>query len=100
MTYGHEAWDMSEEVCSKVRGWNGRCLAIIKARNGDVTADLIRTETNPETTSFDLLRALRARRCKWLGHILRLAPGRLIHMAVKQLGEDAAAAGDLRRRRT
>ena len=35
------------------------------------------------TTSFNLIRRIRARRLRWLGHILRAGPGHLTFQALK-----------------
>ena len=41
------------------------------------------TETSAKTRSYDLVGAIRRRRYRWLGHILRLDGDRLIKEAVK-----------------
>ena len=52
-----------------VNGFNSRCLSVI------TKADYKDTATNPD---FDLVRAVKTRRLRFLGHILRLDPSRLL----------------------
>ena len=47
-----------------------------------ITGKPIRDEARPQTTSFNLVRQIRIRRYRWLGHILRSCPHRLIHQAL------------------
>ena len=69
LTHACEAWTMTDEVSRKVNGFNSRCLHII---TGDHYRDTALTPT------FDLLSAIRKRRLRFLGHILRLDPDRLL----------------------
>ena len=48
------------------------------------TGNTIRQETTPSSTSVNLIHKLRARRHKWLGHIIRAGPDRLMYQAVEQ----------------
>ena len=65
LTYGSEIWTLNEQVMRKLRGVNSRLLSHITGRS-------YRDEARPSTTSFDLVRSIRIRRFRWLGHILRL----------------------------
>ena len=54
----------------------------------------MREEASRYTRTVDMVRIIRARRLKWLGHILRMGPERLIHQAVRFMS-DHRRAGDL-----
>jgi hypothetical protein len=62
VAYGVEAWDMTEKVMTRLRGWNSRCLHMITGRS-------YRDEAVSPT--FDLVASILSRRQKWLGHVLR-----------------------------
>ena len=62
LTHASEAWMLTEPVMRSVNGFNSRCLHIITRQDYRVTA------TAPE---YDLLLAIRQRRLRYLGHILR-----------------------------
>jgi hypothetical protein len=65
LSYGVEAWDMTEKLRTKLRGWNSRCLHVITGRS-------YRDEAVSPT--YDLVASVLSRRQKWLGHLLRAAP--------------------------
>ena len=69
LTHASEAWDFTEDVVRTVNGFNSRCLHIITGKSYRETA------TNPE---FDLVKAIRKRRLRYLGHILRMDSQRLV----------------------
>ena len=75
LTYGSEAWLMTEEIRRAINGANSRMMSII-------TGNSPHDEAKDGTRSFDLVRAIRARRLAWLGHILRMAPTRILVQAV------------------
>ena len=75
LTYGSEAWLMTEEIRRAINGANSRMVSII-------TGNSPHDEAKDGTRSFDLVRAIRARRLAWLGHILRMAPTRILAQAV------------------
>ena len=81
LTYGSEAWNLTKEVRRKLNGVNSRMVSII-------TGKTPHEEASDGTRSFDLVRAVRARRLSWLGHILRMDQDRLLVKAVKHLYED------------
>ena len=60
-----------------INGANSRMLARF-------TGKTIPQEARKATCSFDLVKAIRTRRFKWLGHILRAGPSRLIYQAVAE----------------
>ena len=51
-------------------------------------------EASPTTRSFDVVRCIRARRLRWVGHILRMDPSRMVHKALRHIHE-SRRAGDL-----
>ena len=74
-TFSHacEAWDLTEAVTKKINGFNSRCLHIITQKTYRETA------VNPD---FNLVGAVRKRRLRYLGHILRLPSDRLLRKAL------------------
>ena len=73
LTHACEAWTLTSNVQQKINGFNSRCLHII-------TGDSYRnTATKPV---FNLVRAIRRRRFKYLGHVLRMHPDRLIRQTL------------------
>ena len=78
MTYGSEAWYMNDEVQRKINGANSRMVSVI-------TGNTQRQEATEATCTFNLVRAIRARRLQWLGHILRMDEDRLLHKAVQHM---------------
>ena len=77
LTYGCETWDLDEVTCKQINGANSVMLARI-------TGCSFPSEARPGTTHLDLVRKIRIRRHKWLGHILRGNPTRLIAQAVDE----------------
>ena len=78
MTYGSEAWYMDDEVRRKINGANSRMVSVI-------TGNTQRQEATEATCTFNLVRAIRARRLQWLGHILRMDEDRLLLKAVQHM---------------
>lgn len=81
LTYGSETWDLNRKVQRKLNGANSLMLA-------SFTGKTIREEARPETTSFNLVRSIRVRRFRWLGHILRGGEERLVYAAMKAQSEN------------
>ena len=54
---GSEAWTFTEAAMKKIRGWCCGCLVTITSRT-------CREEAKAETTSFDMLGAIRVQRLK------------------------------------
>ena len=79
LTYGSEAWKLTKKVTATLNG--ARQLEDDKCDHGKddtrITGKTIREEASSGKT-FDLVMWIRARRLQWLGHILRLGPGRTI----------------------
>ena len=76
MTYGCETWDINEKTRKRINGANSAMLARI-------TGNSIPHEARPATTSLDLVRRIRMRRHRWVGHILRLGPSSIVYQALK-----------------
>ena len=70
-----------------VNGANSVMLSVI-------TGNTTRQEAVAESCSFKLVRAIRARRLQWLGHILRLDEERILQRAVKEVYENKSE-GDI-----
>ena len=68
-THACEAWDLTEKVKKSINGFNSRCLHNITGK------DYRETAVNPD---HNLVLAVRKRRLRYLGHILRMEPGRLV----------------------
>ena len=69
LTHACEAWDLTEDVQRMLRGFNSRCLHSI---TGQAYRD---TALNP---CYNLLLAIRRRRLRFLGHVLRMDADRLV----------------------
>ena len=78
LTHASEAWTLTEPVMRSVNGFNSRCLHVITGQDYRVTA------TSPE---YDLLRAIRQRRLRYLGHILRMPESRVVRRALVALAK-------------
>ena len=81
LTHSSEAWSLTGPVMRSVNGFNSRCLHVITGQDYRVTA------TAPE---YDLLRAIRLRRLRYLGHILRMPESRVVRCALLALTEGGA----------
>ena len=66
--YGQEGWELNQTVIKMLKGWNARCLSVITSN--EVVSECRRP-------SHDLIAALRVRRLRWVGHILRREESRL-----------------------
>ena len=76
--YGSEAWMMTQDVRRAINGANSRMVTVITGRSPH-------EEAKEGTRSFDLVRAIRAGRLAWLGHILRMSPTRMLAQAVTHM---------------
>ena len=63
---------MDDRACRAINGANAAMLS-------HITGNTIRHEATAATTTFQILRWIRARRLQWLGHILRMDEDRLIN---------------------
>ena len=69
LTHACEAWELSTRVIKKTNGFNSRCLHMITGRSYRNTAT---------TPHFNLVKAIRRRRLRYLGHIMRMDNSRLV----------------------
>ena len=76
MTYGCETWNIDEKTRKRLNGANSVMLARLTGKS-------IPQEARPGSTSLNLVRRIRMRRHRWLGHILRLGPGSITFQAIK-----------------
>ena len=86
LTYGCEAWDMDVQTMAKINGANARLLSRFTGKDAHA-------EASEATRSFDLVQAIRLRRFRWLGHILRMSEGRLVKLAARTQFERQSAGG-------
>ena len=71
-----------------MNGANSRMVARITGRD-------IATEARPATSSFDLVKKIRQRRLRWLGHLLRAGNDRLTYHALQSQINLQQRAGNL-----
>ena len=76
LTYGCESWALTEKVMRKINGANSRMLARVTGNN-------VRQEARACTTSYDIIKHIRAMRLKWLQQILCGDPNRMVFKAVE-----------------
>ena len=72
---------MNEGVCRFINGVNSKMVSRI-------TGQSIREEAKVGTRTLDLVRIIRARRFKWVGHILRMGDNRLVKQGLQQTYEN------------
>ena len=87
LTYGSEAWTLDPTTCKIINGANAAMVSHITQRS-------IQEEATTGTRTFDLLRWIRARRLRWVGHILRMRDDRLIKQALHTI-YDNRKEGDI-----
>ena len=75
LTYGCETWDLDTATSKKINGANSVMLARITGRS-------IPMEARSQTTSFNLVKRIRERRLRWLGHIIRAGPDSIMNQAL------------------
>ena len=88
VTHACEAWCLTNNVVKKINGFNSRCLHVITKKSYRETA------LNP---AFSLVRAVHERRLRFLGHILRLPPDRLLRQTLFAyvMSEESVPVGSL-----
>lgn len=88
LTHAHEAWKLDASVVRKLRGWNGKHLAIITRDELEDPDDpeLFRSSIRRQTSKpdWDLVAMLRVRRLRWVGHILRQPDSYLVRRVLLQ----------------
>ena len=77
LCFGCETWMLTDKAMCCLNGANSRMLS-------HITGNSIREEARPMTTSLNLVRRIRIRRYRWLGHILRTDPNRLVQRALDE----------------
>ena len=75
LIYGCETWDLDKVTMKRINGANSVMLARITGRS-------IPSEARSQTTSFDLIKTIRERRLRWLGHIIRAGPDSIMYQAL------------------
>ena len=73
LTHVCESWDLHQKALRSINGWNSRHLHVITRRS-------FRDEA--VTPSYNLVRAIRQRRHRYLGHILRMPTSRLVRETI------------------
>ena len=69
LVFGCEVWMLNDATMASLRGWCARCVPKVTGRS-------IREECVDPT--YPLVLKVRARRLRWLGHILRSHEGHLV----------------------
>ena len=69
LTHCCEAWTLNRTVTRSINGFNSRCLHVMTGEHYRETA------TAP---AYDLMLAVRRRRLRYLGHVLRMAADRMV----------------------
>ena len=78
LVYGSEAWCLTPDIRRALNGCNSRMLSHITGRT-------VHEEASATTRTYDIVAAIRSVRAKWLGHILRMTPERMVHRAVQHM---------------
>ena len=87
LTYGSEAWFLSERACKIINGANAYMLSHITDKSKW-------DESSADTSTFNILVWIRARRLRWDGHILRMGDERLVKQTLKVI-YDNPQEGDM-----
>ncbi len=80
LTHCCEAWTLNRTVTRSINGFNSRCLHVMTGEHYRETA------TAP---AYDLVLAVRKRRLRYLGHVLRMPADRMVRCALRALVSDA-----------
>ena len=81
LVHGSEAWLLNDEARRCINGANAYMLSHITGRTK-------REEATQAETTFDIIAWIRARRLKWVGHILRMKEERLLKQTLKVIFEN------------
>ena len=78
-SYGCETWRLTPSVMRQINGANSRMLARFTRKSTP-------QEARAGTTTFNLVKHLRIRRLKWMGHshILRAGPDRIAFQTIEE----------------
>ncbi|KAK3510880.1 hypothetical protein QTP70_022839, partial [Hemibagrus guttatus] len=75
LTYGHELWVMTERVRSRIQAAE---MSFLRRVAGRSLRDRVRSSVTQEELGVEpLLLHIERRQLRWLGHLLRMPPGRL-----------------------
>ena len=77
LTYGCETWNLDKDTIRTINGANSRMLARFTGKS-------IPQEARPATTSFNLIRRIKQRRLRWVGHIIRTDSSRITYQELLQ----------------
>ena len=69
---------LDAQTCKLINGANAGMVSHITGRSRHM-------EAKDNTTTFNLVKWIRARRLKWVGHILRMDEERLVHKALMHI---------------
>ena len=81
LTHCCEAWTLNRTVIRSINGFNSRCLHVMTGEHYRQTA------TAP---AYDLVLAVRRRRLRYLGHVLRMPSDRMVRCALMALVTDTS----------
>ena len=81
LTHCCEAWTLNRTVIRYINGFNSRCLHVMTVEHYRETA------TAP---AYDLVLAVRRRRLRYLGHVLRMPSDRMVRCALMTLVTDTS----------
>ena len=89
LTYGSETWCLDSHTHKMLNGVNSRLVSRITNRSPH-------EEVRVKTQTFDIVRWIRVRRLKWVGHmhILRMVPERMVNQSLRHIAENTTD-GDL-----
>ena len=76
LTHCCTAWALTGKVTRMINGFNSRCLHVITGQDYHDRAT---------TPVYDLVLAVRQRRMRYLGHVLRMPPDRIVRRALVAL---------------
>ena len=80
LTHCCEAWTLNRTVTRSINGFNSRCLHVMPGEHYRETA------TAP---AYDLVLAVRRRRLRYLGHVLRMPADKMVRCALMALVSDS-----------
>ena len=79
LTHCCEAWTLTRAVTRSINGFNSRCLHVMTGEHYRKTAI---------APAYDLVLAVRRRRLRYLGHVLRMPAERMVRRALMALVSD------------
>ena len=91
LTFGYETWNLDRKTIKILKGANSKMLSRFTGKS-------IPQEARAITTSFNLIRRVRQRRLRWVGHLLRAGPSRITYHALvtqRQLNHEGNLLSDV-----